>query len=528
MRGRVTTARALLLRATVGRSLPVVGVFAAAVLTAAINVVSARHPTRFDWTSDALYTLSAATLDTLAGITEPIDVTVFLGRANPLHASTAEMLEAYRARAPLVKVRYVDPDRDPGELLALQTRYRIEAGRAENGRVVTDAIIIIARGEQRWFITHDDVVSYDEESGEASPHLERALTIGLRQVLVPTPVTVCFTIGHEEISIDDVSPTGLAELARRLEKENYAVREIDLGGNENPDLSPCSLTVVAAPDVPFSPAAAERVVAHFRAGGNVLVLASAGLSERLRVEERGLARITEAAGIGFAGGVVLETNPEARVPEGFGETFFAMPQNHAVTRALFRRGQPELQVLVALAQPLRAVDGETLPEVLLAATSSAATVIDLRALVDGTAGRPATGTRSEPTPPAVAMAAERGASPRNQPNEPGARVVTRRRMIVAPASIAFARNWRDPTLLGTRRFFEGALSWLSARSLLVDVPKRQSHPVGLSLSEGDLGEVWRYVMLYMPGSTAVLAVLILWRRRSKARRGLAHRRGAGS
>ncbi|HEX3855345.1 MAG TPA: hypothetical protein VHW01_30490, partial [Polyangiaceae bacterium] len=60
------------------------------------------------------------------------------------------------------------------------------------------------------------------------------------------------------------------------------------------------------------------------------------------------------------------------------------------------------------------------------------------------------------------------------------------------------------------------------RPTLVSVPEKTAHEVGLSLSEGSLSEVLRYVLIYMPGCAAALGVFVMLRRRSiekKSRQG---------
>jgi hypothetical protein len=101
------------------------------------------------------------------------------------------------------------------------------------------------------------------------------------------------------------------------------------------------------------------------------------------------------------------------------------------------------------------------------------------------------------------------------------------RLVVAgSANLAWSRNWREPTLLANRLFVESALGWLAARPPLVSVPEKSAAPVGLSLTEESLSEVWRYVILYMPGAATLLGVYVLLRRRSverKSRRAAAER-----
>jgi hypothetical protein len=90
--------------------------------------------------------------------------------------------------------------------------------------------------------------------------------------------------------------------------------------------------------------------------------------------------------------------------------------------------------------------------------------------------------------------------------------------VVGSSNLAWSRNWRDPAALGNRLFVESAVSWLAERPLLVSVPEQATHEVGLALTEESLGEVMRYVLLYLPGSAAALGLLVMLRRRAGERR----------
>jgi hypothetical protein len=138
-------------------------------------------------------------------------------------------------------------------------------------------------------------------------------------------------------------------------------------------------------------------------------------------------------------------------------------------------------------------------------------VKDIRPFVDE--GHPVEKHAGDASGPfTVAMAAERPKSADSKEKH-GPRIV-----VVGTANVAFGQTFRDATLLGNRIFIESALSWLAAKPAIVEVPQKPSHPAGLSLSEDSLGEVLRYVLVYMPGAALVLGGLILLRRRSTERR----------
>jgi hypothetical protein len=72
-------------------------------------------------------------------------------------------------------------------------------------------------------------------------------------------------------------------------------------------------------------------------------------------------------------------------------------------------------------------------------------------------------------------------------------------------------------LYGNRRLIENAISWAAARPSMLSVPEKPEREVGLSLSEESLGEVMRYVLLYMPAATGLIGGFVLLRRRSLER-----------
>jgi nitrate reductase gamma subunit len=49
---------------------------------------------------------------------------------------------------------------------------------------------------------------------------------------------------------------------------------------------------------------------------------------------------------------------------------------------------------------------------------------------------------------------------------------------------------------------------------LIDIPKKPAHEATLSLTEDSLTEVTRYVLFYMPGTAALVAIIILLKRRA--------------
>jgi hypothetical protein len=172
--------------------------------------------------------------------------------------------------------------------------------------------------------------------------------------------------------------------------------------------------------------------------------------------------------------------------------------------------QAKLRPLVQAAQSVRAVK-EELAKPLLVTSKEAFSVKDIRPFVEeGRAVEKRAGDTGGPF--AVAMAAELP-KPSESKEKHGPRMV-----VVGSTNVAFGQAWRDATLLGNRILTESIVSWLAAKPAIVSVPEKPSHPAGLSLTEESLGEVLRYVLVYLPGSSLALGAFILVRRRVVERR----------
>lgn len=487
-----------------GRYLPWLGVAAALLLLVNVNVLGARWYQRWDVTSDKLYTLSQPTLELLRGLQEPVDVNVLLSKSDPLSVSVHHMLEAYGAETTQLRTRYVDPDRSPAEFLALQQKYQILAGKAEDGRVVTDAAIVVARGERHWFITAEELVRLDESSGRAQPALEQALSSALANLRRDEKAKLCFAVGQRQPTVDDRGPQGLSELSQRLLKNNYEVVSVELAA-PTASLADCVALAVIAPELELPAQATRRVADYLSAGGSALFVLPPTLGEDRRVLPSGLEPVLEPLGVSLGRDVVLEQDGSVRLPSGQGELFFATVRAHPTTRGILHDDDKlSSRVLVVQSRSLR-VTGDA--KLVLESSEQGLAVDDVAALADP-AGRAELAGRL--TAGRLGLAAAR-----ELPAKDGRRAS--RVFVTGAGNLAHNRNFQDPSLYGNRRLLENAISWLAARPSMISVPQKPEREVGLSLSEESLGEVMRYVLLYMPVSAALIGAFVLLRRRSVER-----------
>jgi hypothetical protein len=490
------------------------GVLSASVVMVNLNVLCARFYQRWDWTVTESFTLSTPTVQLLTTLSEPIEVVVFLTRGDRLLVDVRHMLEEYGAHTQKLKVRYVDPERDPAEFLALQQKYGIVAGKTQDGKLLTDTSVVVARATDRWFLTPEDLVGLDAE-GNVEPRLEQALTEAIAQVTQGESLSVCFTEGHGEASIDDVGPEGLAELRMRLSKSNLVVvgKDLSKAGLKKDLLKACKLVIIAGPETVFDASTSETLRDYYLDGGNVLLLLDPIVAGDGRLEKSGLGVVTQAAGIVLGENFVIEREPELRLPDGVGEAFLATPAEHGITQGLRRADTKiDFRVLVVGAQSLGTTPGSP-AKPLLTSSAQSFTLTDLGAVERG--DRELVPLSDASGPYYLALATDRARASGDAAQEPGAKGRARgQRMVVAGAvNLGWSRNWRDPTLLGNRLFVENAVSWLVDRPALVSVPKRRSFPAGLSVTEESLSDVLLYVMVYMPLTAALMGAFVIFRRR---------------
>lgn len=494
------------------QAVQLVGIVAAMVVAVLVNVLAARHYKRWDFTKSKRFTLSSATVSTLRELPGTVRVWLLAGTADPQGQSLKQLFVAYQAETSQLDVRYVDPDRDRLTFEDIKRRFRIEAGRTEDNRVVADAVAVVEFGDKHWFISQSDLVEVtDAEDARVKPREEQAVTRAIRNVLRGERAKICFTAGHGEPALADAGEHGLGHLKDLLEKENYEPVSID---TTTPDaIEPfkgCRVVVIAGPQGPFLPEESERIRTYVMSGGNLL----AGVSPINAANDKGMtppgiADALSPFNIGLDEALVLEADPAAVLPRSQGLGFLVTAKPHAVTGALAKSDDTGdvPRVVLQFVRPLvkRAEGGATAVE-LLSTSAKAFGLSNIRGAKDWDEP-PKGGDLVGPF--AVAIASER---PKLAPSAPhGPRAV-----VIGSASVFIRHNWEERALAarGAAVLVENALSWLAAQPEMVDIPERAQVSAGMRITEESRAEIRRYVLLLMPSAAALFGVLVALRRRS--------------
>ena len=509
--------RPAFVRPSGGELAQVAGVVAAIVLAGMVNVLGARHFTRWDVTRDRRWSLSPATVEDLQSLESKVDLWAIAGPGDPLERSLRQLVAAYQAQTSRLDVHWIDPDRDAVELVDLQRRFGLEAGRTEDGRVAADAIVIVASGAKHWFLTPPDLFEASSDDVHVKPREERALTQAIRSVHGGDKAKLCFTSGHGELTLEPGNDERewLGALRDLLEKANYELVTVDLTtpGAHAP-FAGCTVAVIAGAHAPFAPEETNRLRTWLLEGGSLL--AAVGPMEGATdtgLIAAGLDDAISPFGIALDDDLVHDTNPSVAIPETHGEGFLVTARAHAVTASLVPSGAGGLppKATVFFSRSLRHVSppGSAPASDLLVTSEDAYAKTSIAGASTWVDAPPREAT--DPKGPFVlAMASERA---RLSPSAAhGPRVV-----VIGSRSAMVEDNWRQPRpLRGVAFLVDSALSWLAARPGVVDVPDKAEVAAGMRVTEESRAEVRRFVLLWMPLAVLLLGAAVwLWRRSSE-------------
>ena len=436
------------------------------VIGALLAFVAERHPKHWDWTEAKEHTLTQGTLDTLAAIPKDglVEMYAFFSRGGQQQAK--DELDQYTYASPRVKVRYLDPNENPG----LAQRFQIS--NKEGVVVVCDGACDTAKGTVK-----------------AVDLTEQSLTRAVRQAISSKKKIYVLT-GHGEADPDDKKGPGAAAVKGGIEDENGTVASLLLA-NEKEVPADADAVVVAGPDHAVSDRELELLDAYLKRGGGLLVEIDPAVETNLEGQ-------LKAWGIEAGPEVIVEQQLQLFAGPSIGvQPVVTKYGSHPITDKL--NGQP---TVFRLARPLRKVEGSDANVTELALTSAQSWAeSDVKDLL---ASKPVTmdPAKDRAGPLAIAIARE---FPPSEPGKRGGRLV-----VVGDSD--FMRN-RYVTQYYNGDLFLNTTGWLTGNEEFATIERKRPRAATVNLTLEQFAN-FRFLALFaLPEAILLLGVLNWWRRR---------------
>lgn len=318
-----------------------------------VNVFVSALPanvTKFDTTSNRLFTLSGQTEQVVGGLTEEVNV-YWIVRSGQENSYLDSLLSRYQSLSDQIRVIKKDPDVYPTFTQQYTDSF-------------TENSLIVESGERYRYIDYNDIFVLDYTSyyyyGTESWSFcgESELTSAINYVVSESLPKVYLLTGHGESSLSD-------SFASAVKAQNIETAELSLLTLESvPADTDCIL--INAPQSDISLDEQSKLLEYLGNGGKLFLITDPPKNGKLT----NLEALMASYGVGAVDGIVVESDQSHYV---WGTPYFLLPDmaSHAITAPLTDGGY---RVLLPIAQGLT-VDSDlrdTLSVTQLLTTSSSA------------------------------------------------------------------------------------------------------------------------------------------------------------
>lgn len=472
-------------------------VLAAAILVG-VNYLAARHWARGDWTSTRIYSLSEQTRKILAGLKEPVRVTVFMTSSARLYQPVRELLSRYQAVSPKIEVEYLDPTRNVARAEALLKEFGVRQN-----------TVVFRSGDRKKYVEEDKLADFDFAAAQTggTPTIkafkgEEAFTSAILAVSEERQPKIVFTQGHNEASLDSGDRgRGYSQAKQLLERDNMTVATwSSLGKDDLP--AGTDVVVVAGPRTAFLAPEAGALAKHLEGGGHALIMLDPVLpGAGAPPADLGLGDLLGRYGIRLGNDIVVD--PANALPMVGAETVLA---NRFGTSPIVRSLSAEqLPVVFPLARSVTKAEKppEGVAETMLVETSPEGWgETNLKALAEGNGSIQ---KEAGDTPGPVSIAVSVGPADEKKADGKSARlVVIGNSRFAADGSIA---NGGNGVLLAN------AVHWLTGSEKQIGIAPKTMEQASLSLTDAQVRRIGIFAVAGLPGLAILLGLWVWYRRR---------------
>jgi ABC-type uncharacterized transport system involved in gliding motility auxiliary subunit len=239
-----------------------------------VNWFINNHDRRWDMTPNKKYSLSDQTRKILKDLSK--DVTIYAFDQERSFGEKRDVLGMYSSASNRVKVKYVDPNRQP----ALAKEFSVRSY----------GTVVVAAGDRHM---------------EAQGDGEEGITNALVRVLKGQRMA-CFIQTHGERNLDNTERDGYDHFKKQLDNENYQTEALPfLQKMEIPN--DCTMAIIAGPQNDYLPPEIDVINKYLLNGGRMLVMLDAG------VDLPNLTKLLGDWGVTTRNDLVIDENPVAQI-----------------------------------------------------------------------------------------------------------------------------------------------------------------------------------------------------------------------
>ncbi len=426
-----------------------------------LNYIAFKRAVRFDVTEKGLYSLSDQTVKVLKNLDKDIEILAFFKEIGVDRTEFQDLIGRYKSYTDKIKVRFVDPDKEPG----VTAKYEV----TEYGTVVA------ASGDQNVKIRLTDLVS-----GNLVNNAEEEITNAIIKLSRGTRRVVYFLTAHGERDIkDDSEAEGYGSIRRALEAESYIVEELVLlrkGSvpKEN------SILVVAGPKKPLLEKEVEAIKQFIESGGKALFMVEPKSAKEL---------ISLVNDYGFDVGNNVIIDPSSKLVGG-GDIapIVAEYPYHQITEGF------NLATLFPYSRSVDAKEDDEFTVTVIAKTDQYSWAEDDFALFDqGIAEK----NEDDKSGPLGIVAVGEGDESR----------------VAVFGSVDFVSN-RFFDFSGNRDFFLNTVNWVSGDEHLISIRPRVAEEGKLALTVNQMRLIFSLTVVVLPAAILITGIAVWWRRRN--------------
>ena len=152
---------------------------------------------------------------------------VFFQPGHDVYEDVHNLLKEYEYASPLIRVEWVDPDRDLARTEELMRKYQVDQAN----------VVVFDAGGRSKYVTARDIAEYDYspvQFGQMPERIafkgEQAFSSAIQSITESRRPVVYFLQGHGERDVDSFNRSaGYSSLAQEIKRDNVDVRKLTLG-----------------------------------------------------------------------------------------------------------------------------------------------------------------------------------------------------------------------------------------------------------------------------------------------------------